>query len=62
MQAVLTVAMDNAAFTEYTAGELARILRALADTVERDSTLGVGDSFGARDGNGNKVGALEVTE
>ncbi len=52
MEAGLRIKMDNAAF-EDDPGELARILRDLADKVENGVTDG--DQFVARDINGNKV-------
>jgi hypothetical protein len=57
VEAGLRIKMDNAAF-EDDPGELARILRDLADKVENGVTDG--DQFVARDINGNKVGSLEI--
>ena len=60
MRADLSVHMDNAAF-EDNPNELARILRELADKIEKDG--GVTPSFTglvARDVNGNKVGTLRI--
>ncbi len=57
MHAELKINMDNAAF-EDDPGELARILRALADKAENG--VSDGDEFVARDINGNKVGTLTV--
>lgn len=57
MEATLTIRMDNAAFDD-DLGELARILHELADKVE--GGVHVGDSFKARDLNGNTVGELTI--
>jgi len=58
MHATLNIEMDNAAFLD-DQSELARILRELADKIE-DHVVVVGDSFVARDVNGNRVGSLEI--
>jgi hypothetical protein len=50
-------ATDNAAFDDDGAGEVARILRAVADQVEAGGGQGQ-----ARDYNGNTVGQWSLTE
>lgn len=65
MTATITINCDNAAFTDHTGHELARILRRLADGVEYLDC----DSFGTeynrnlalRDINGNEVGRFTVS-
>ena len=56
MKAVIEIEMDNAAFEDSPASELARILRAIAAKVANGETEIV-----ARDINGNSVGSLEIT-
>lgn len=58
MKATLTISMDNAAFGDDPAAELARILRDLADRVERVNP----ENISVRDANGNKVGELTITD
>jgi hypothetical protein len=63
MKATITVEMDNAAFDD-APGELARVLRELADTVVfcRASFDNPYDrKVTARDANGNQVAVLKVT-
>lgn len=57
MKAILTVEMDNAAFEDEWAIELARILRELACRIENGAY-----NPPAIDYNGNKVGELKVTK
>ena len=56
MKAVIEIEMDNAAFEDSPASELARILRGIAAKVANGETEIV-----ARDINGNSVGSLEIT-
>lgn len=49
---------DNAAFSDDPANEAARILREIADKLERGESLGGGP---IRDANGNRVGHWEMT-
>lgn len=59
MKAVITVAMDNAAFEAEKGGrELVRILRKLADRIESTGEL----EHGLMDINGNRVGELTIEE
>lgn len=58
MEYRLTVSLDNAAFTEGGAEELARILREEARRVAAD---GFPTERTLRDTNGNTVGRVEVT-
>lgn len=57
MKAMLEIDMGNAAF-EDDPGELARILREVADKVENGVIEG--DEFVLRDLNGNHVGQMDV--
>ena len=61
MQATITVRMDNAAFETDPAGELAHILRHLADRIEhqweRDHI-----ELPLRDVNGNYIGTCKIAE
>ncbi len=57
MKATITVQMDNEAFTDYPASELARILRDLSEKVEAGIMV-----CAVMDGNGNRVGQFEVTD
>jgi hypothetical protein len=61
MQAVIKIDMDNAAFRPRPGGELARVLRKLADRIDqgggRPSDL---DGAKIRDVNGNTVGKMEI--
>lgn len=59
MEATLIINMGNAAF-EDNPEELAQILRTLADMVSNG--VSPGDSFQARDVNGNKVGSLTISK
>lgn len=61
MQASIKIEMGNAAFEQDPAGELARILRDLADKLE-DRGFAVGNSIKLSDFNGNTVGSAEVTK
>lgn len=56
MHATIKIQMDNAAFSEGPATELARILRQLADDVEQ----GGSERETLRDYNGNKVGEFNI--
>lgn len=55
----LSLEMDNAAFDDDAALELARILRELADRIEQDG-LDSGEPIRLRDVNGNTVGQCEA--
>lgn len=57
-QVTITIAMDNAAFDEEPASELARILRGAADGIEADGNC----DRKLRDINGNVVGAMRFEE
>jgi hypothetical protein len=57
MKAKITVEMDNAAFEDSPAGELARILRDLSDKIEEGE-----DSVRLRDLNGNVVGQFAISD
>lgn len=57
MKATITIQMDNAAFADEPATELARILRNLAERIEEGST-----ESRLRDINGNHVGQFTITE
>ena len=54
----LTFRMNNAAFVDDPAGEVARILREVAGNVERGEgfTIGENEMRPIRDSNGNRVG------
>lgn len=58
MNAHIKVAMDNAAFADFPASELGRILRKLADEIEADGP----DSLILRDINGNVVGSFTLSQ
>lgn len=58
MKITVTISTDNAAFEDNEAGETARILRDLADKLERRGLMDIA----AIDENGNKVGRFTVTE
>ncbi len=60
MKITITIATDNAAFEDYPAGEVSRILAELARTV-RDREIRDLDAMKLRDSNGNTVGAVKVT-
>lgn len=64
MKFTLTINMDNAAFGDWPAPELRRILRNAADQVHVDPhDTRVGANEGSlRDINGNTVGRWEITE
>lgn len=62
MKAIITVNMDNAAFTENKGSELARILSLLAGYVSNYEDLAVSEGCKLRDINGNIVGSYRVTE
>ena len=71
MKCTIEIKMDNAAFCDnghdidrldhalYAGGELARILRELADKINEDAQPGT--SCGAFDVNGNCVGFLKIS-
>lgn len=59
MKATMTVQMDNAAFADDPM-ELVRILRELADKLEKNG--GITERFVVMDVNGNKVGSLDITD
>ncbi|AZO29366.1 hypothetical protein [Mesorhizobium sp. M1B.F.Ca.ET.045.04.1.1] len=54
----LEIKMDNAAFADDPGGEVARILRDIADKVTRGDGFTIGEATGTpiRDVNGNRVG------
>ena len=60
MEANFKIKMDNAAFENQPAVELARILRKVAEDVEWHSIAHVGDAVFALDINGNSVGKLTI--
>ena len=62
MKATLQINMDNAAFGERPATELARILRNMAQDVDEHCLQYAGDAVFAIDINGNSVGKLEIVE
>ena len=62
MKATLQINMDNAAFGERPATELARILRSMAQDVDGHCLQYAGDAAFAIDINGNSVGKLEIIE
>lgn len=57
MELKLNIVMDNDAFAEEPASEAARLLREIADLVERGDYHGI-----VRDLNGNKVGLFHIGE
>jgi hypothetical protein len=58
----ITINTDNAAFENYAAGEVSHILAQLArDVRDKDLKRDV-DGLKLRDGNGNTVGKVEVSE
>ena len=61
MKISIKITADNAAFEDYPAAEVMRILRELADHVNRRGGLSPGDSLVLRDINGNRVGEMRVT-
>lgn len=56
----LTIRTDNAAFEPDRGAELARILRKLADRVEREDQPGRGEEWKVLDVNGNTVGKVRA--
>jgi len=56
----IKINMDNAAFEDYASEETARILREMADQVEKNHHFSPGFSIPARDINGNECGFLSV--
>ena len=63
MKFTLTFDMDNDAFMEGNANrEVARILRKVAQDMDRYPADLSNEKFAVRDLNGNKVGTYEVTE
>lgn len=58
MRVTIKIDCDNAAFGDDPRPELARILRALADTADSHGAAELNGSV--RDVNGNRVGAVEV--
>lgn len=60
MQFKMTVNMDNAAFAEYPADELRRILQELAGEIGRQG--GLHNQTSLRDINGNICGSVEIEE
>jgi hypothetical protein len=58
MKFKIEIDCGNAAFEDDATGEVARILRSLADRLER----GMAASFPLHDFNGNKVGTAGFTE
>lgn len=63
MKAVIKIRMDNSAFSNNNAMELARVLKDLSfKMIENGNDLDVGDLFSVRDINGNRVGQLEIKD
>ena len=62
MKATIKIEMDNAAFDETPATEVARILRSLASDIERNPPHERGNVVNTvlRDINGNAVGNFEI--
>jgi hypothetical protein len=58
----VTIATDNSAFEGSPESEIARILRALADRLERSCTPERGEPWALWDMNGNKVGEADMRE
>ena len=59
----ITINTDNAAFSDCTSEEVARILHELATDLEVDGfTYLVGEKANLRDYNGNTVGEFKVVE
>lgn len=58
----ITIKTDNAAFTDYEAGETARILRRYVEVLEQCETVNDLDNTPAYDINGNKVALFTVKE
>ena len=58
----IEIEMDNEAFQPDNGGEAARILRALADTIDGDSLDSSDRLPGLMDVNGNRVGSATVTQ
>ena len=59
MHATIKINMDNAAFANNHSGELARILRDLADKVSHSDASNF-DEWSVRDYNGNTIGSLKI--
>lgn len=60
MTITITIEADNAAFDD--SGEVARILRELAERIDGEADRELSNPIFLRDYNGNKVGALRVTD
>jgi len=60
MRCEIKIEMDNAAFDDGPATELARILSELAKCCADDFRLGVGFDQSVRDLNGNTVGRMRI--
>lgn len=60
MKAEINIDMGSAAFEEDAAGELARILRLLAERMDADGIQGPPHREALRDINGNTVGHLVI--
>ena len=59
MEFNLKIKMDNAAFSDYPASEVTRILHTLVNDLE-SGRLSIEDKINLRDFNGNLVGVCEV--
>ena len=57
MKFIMDAKMDNAAFRAYPEGELARMLREIAEKIEKGRVYG-----SVMDINGNIVGSWDITE
>ena len=62
MKFEMNVVMDNAAFTDNNGGELARILRKLADRLEGGDYFDDDESGLCMDANGNRVGGWTINK
>ncbi len=60
MKLTITIQMDNAAFTDNSGAEVARILREFADRSEDETDSSWDNTYSLRDINGNKVGTAEI--
>ena len=62
MKLTIEIKMDNAAFTDWNAGEASRILAKCAENISYYNVLVDGDKWNLLDFNGNTVGKVEVTK
>ena len=63
MKALIKIPMDNSAFEKpHTHDELSKILRKMADTVDRMVIEDVGHMCSEADSNGNYIAKLEIME